>query len=79
LALFYFSPNYFPYGIIDSTIIDADFDKTLVPLELLIKELVRLDIPCLFPTLPTTSFPEEVVLKRFFTLLFVLSLGILSP
>tara|TARA_B100000900_G_scaffold412023_1_gene432954 strand:+ start:1389 stop:1619 length:231 start_codon:yes stop_codon:yes gene_type:complete len=71
--------NYFPYGIIDSTIIDADFDKTLVPLELLINELVRFDIPCLFPTLPTINFPEEDVLKRFFTLLLVLSLGIFTP
>jgi len=79
LAFFKSSPNYFPYGIIDSTIIDADFDKTLVPLEPLINELVRLDIPCLLPTLPTTSFPVEEVLKRFFTLLLVFNLGILSP
>ena len=79
LGIIQSSPNYFPYGIIESTIIDADFDKTLVPLELLINELVRLDIPCLLPTLPTTSFPVEEVLKRFLTLLFVFSLGILSP
>ena len=63
----------------DPTIIDADFDKTLVPFELRIKEFVLLDIPCLLPTLPTTNFPEEEVLKRFLTLLFVFSLGILSP
>jgi hypothetical protein len=59
--------------------IDADFDKTRVPFELLIKELLLFDIPCRFPTLPTINFPEEEVLKRFFTLLFVLSLGIFSP
>jgi hypothetical protein len=56
--------------------IDADFDKTLVPLELLINELVRLDIPCRLPTLPTMSFPVEEILKRFFTLLLVFNLGI---
>jgi hypothetical protein len=59
--------------------IDADFDKTLVPLELLIKELDLFDMPCLLPTLPTINFPEEDVLKRFLTLLFVLSLGIFTP
>jgi hypothetical protein len=59
--------------------IDADFDKTRVPFELLINELVLFDIPCRLPTLPTINFPEEEVLKRFFTLLFVFNLGISSP
>tara|TARA_A200000159_G_scaffold51965_1_gene47936 strand:+ start:2229 stop:2345 length:117 start_codon:yes stop_codon:yes gene_type:complete len=36
-------------------------------------------MPWRLPTLPTTSFPDEEVLKRFLTLLFVFSLGILSP
>jgi hypothetical protein len=36
-------------------------------------------MPWRLPTLPTTNFPEEEVLKRFLTLLFVFSLGILSP
>jgi hypothetical protein len=76
---YYTSFTYLEYGIIDSIIIDADFDKTLVPLEFLIKEFVLLDMPWRLPTLPTTSFPDEEVLKRFLTLLFVFSLGILSP
>ena len=59
--------------------IDADFDKTLVPLELLIKALLLFDMPWRLPTLPTINLPEEVVLKRFFTLLFVFHLGICSP
>ena len=56
--------------------IDADFDKTIVPFEFLINEFVVLDMPCRLPTFPTTSFPDEDVLKRFFTLLFVFNLGI---
>ncbi len=59
--------------------IDADFDKTRVPFELLIKALVLFDIPCRLPTLPTINFPEEDVLKRFFTLLFVFKFGHFSP
>ena len=56
--------------------IDADFDKTLVPFEFLINEFVLLDMPWRLPTFPTTNFPDEEVLKRFFTLLFVFNLGI---
>jgi len=72
----YLSFTYLEYGIIESIITDADFDKTLVPLEFLIKEFVLLDMPWRLPTFPTTNFPDEDFLKRFLTLLFVLSLGI---
>jgi len=77
--LAYCAPIYFPYGIIALTIPDAASDKTLVPLELLMKEFVLLDMPCLFPTCATSTFPLDDILKRFFTLLLVFSLGIFTP
>ena len=39
----------------------------------------RADMPWRFPACPATTLPEPVILKRFFTPLFVFILGILLP